>query len=303
MIGYRSARYAHSLSEFGLPVFLPASGGWVLEREIGATGDRDAMGCYPLFTCANWPALSSDLHATTDRFVSLSLVVDPFAPVSEADLRETFDVVLPFKEHFVIDAQRFDDASVSKHHRYYARRSLRALSVSREEQPATRLDDWCRLYGVLVNRHGLRGIKAFSRTSFAEQLCVPGLVMFLASGPNGPVGAHLWIVENQVAYSHLAAFDDAGYAVGAAYALYWEAIRTFRDQMRAEVSWIDLGAGAGTTTDGTDGLTAFKRGWTPTTRTKFFCGRVLDRGRYDRLSEAAGTAGARYFPAYRFGEF
>ena len=303
MIGYRSAAYAQSLSEFGRPVHLPECGGWVLEREIAGNGGRDAMGCYPLFTCANWDRLSTDLVATADRFVSLSVVIDPFAPLGDAELRELFDVVLPFKEHFVIDTRACGETEISKHHRYYARRALRELSVSREAEPLARLDDWCRLYSVLVQRHELRGIKAFSRESFAAQLGAPGLVMFVANDSNGPVGAHLWFVENNVAYSHLAAFDDAGYASGAAYALYWEAIRAFRDDMRASVRWIDFGAGAGTNSAGTDGLTAFKRGWTSTTRTKYFCGRVFDKQRYDQLTDATGTSGARYFPAYRYGEF
>ena len=303
MIGYQSAAYAQSLSAFGRPLHLPGCRGWVLERDIAGTGERDAMGCYPLFTCANWEGLFDDLGSLPGRLVSLSMVVDPFTPLSEAELRANFDVTLPFKEHFVADAHTFDEANVSKHHRYYSRRALRALTVARETEPSSRLDHWCRLYSVLVNRHELNGIKAFSRESFAAQLAVPGLVMFMASDRHGPVGAHLWFVENNVAYSHLAAFDDVGYASGAAYALYWEAIRTFRDEMRDCVRWIDFGAGAGTSSDAADGLTAFKRGWASTTRTKFFCGRVFDKQRYDRLTVAAGAFGVRYFPAYRYGEF
>ena len=303
MTGYGSAAYAESLSEFGKPTHLRNSGGWVLERAIKGTDRHDAMGCYPLFTCTNWAGLSNDLGAIADRFVTLSAVIDPFAPVGEADLREAFDVVQPFKEHFVIEAPTFEAATVSKHHRYYARRAMRTLVVTREPEPVLRLDDWSRLYEVLVRRHALHGIKAFSRESFAGQLSVPGLVMFLATGKNGPVGAHLWFVGNDVAYSHLAAFSDEGYATGAAYALYWGAIRSFRDEMSNQVRWIDLGAGAGSSGDSTDGLTTFKRGWSSTTRTTFFCGRVFDRQAYDRLAGATGTTSARYFPAYRSGEF
>jgi lipid II:glycine glycyltransferase (peptidoglycan interpeptide bridge formation enzyme) len=127
--------------------------------------------------------------------------------------------------------------------------------------------------------------------------------MFRALGADGAVGAHLWIVEGDVAYSHLAAFSETGYATGAAYALYWEAIRTFRERFADRVRWVDLGAGAGSDSDATDGLTKFKRGWTRLTRTKHFCGRVFDRAAYGELAAARGAEAAAYFPAYRFGEF
>ena len=45
--GYMHPFYAEALSEFGTPVALPASGGWLLERCLPGTADRDAMGPYP----------------------------------------------------------------------------------------------------------------------------------------------------------------------------------------------------------------------------------------------------------------
>jgi hypothetical protein len=45
--GYQHLDYADSLREFGLPHFLPASGGWVLKRAIPGYPYQDAMGCYP----------------------------------------------------------------------------------------------------------------------------------------------------------------------------------------------------------------------------------------------------------------
>jgi hypothetical protein len=231
------------------------------------------------------------------------VAVDPFAALSESELRQCFDVVQPFKQHYVVDVARFSESQISKHHRYYARRALEAVSVEIEPDPPSRLSDWCRFYDTLIARHDLQGIKAFSHESFAAQLRVPGLVMFVANGPDGPIGAHLYFVQDGVAYSHLAAFSDAGYALGAAYALYWAAITTFCRTRADEITWIDLGAGAGSIGGASDGLTAFKRGWSPLTKTKYFCGRVFDRSRYDRLVSAAHQHGSSYFPAYRVGEF
>ena len=39
---------------------------------------------------------------------------------------------------------------------------------------------WTALYESLVRRHGLKGIKAFSRAAFELQLSIPGMVVFRA---------------------------------------------------------------------------------------------------------------------------
>ena len=54
MHGYLSQEYAAAFAEFGTARRLPRSGGWLIERPIAGTDDRDAMGCYPLFSCADW---------------------------------------------------------------------------------------------------------------------------------------------------------------------------------------------------------------------------------------------------------
>ena len=57
--GYAHPAYAESLAEFGVPRLLPRSGGWILERRIESFPDRDAAGCYPLFSCRDWSRLRS----------------------------------------------------------------------------------------------------------------------------------------------------------------------------------------------------------------------------------------------------
>ena len=298
--GYLHAAYAASLAEFGTPRLLAHSGGWVLERAIPGTQARDAMGCYPLFACRDWSQLDRDLKELERDLVSLALVADPFGAYAPADLRRSFpDRCVPFKEHFVVELERAAPDAVSKHHRYYARRALAQVQVEHCPDAADLLDDWVALYATLSARHGLRGIKAFSRTAFAAQLAVPGMVVLRASHEGRTVGAHLWYVQGDVAYSHLAATCARGYEVMAAYALYWYALEHFRTR----VGWLDLGAGAGASAD-RDGLTRFKRGWATGTRPVYLCGRVFDRARYAALASArGGPAETSYFPVYRAGEF
>ena len=299
--GYLHPAYAASLSEFGTPRLLPASGGWVLEREIPGTGLRDAMGCYPLFCCDNWAALADDLSTIKEEMVSLSLVADPLGKYSRAELELAFrDVVRPFKEHLVVDLENDAWRSVSKHHRYYARRALQELSVETCSEPDTRFEEWVVLYDEVIARHGLQGIKAFSRSSFARQLEVPGLVMLRAIHAGECVGAHLWYVAGEAAYSHLQAVTPAGYRSMAAYALYGAALEWFAGRVR----WLNLGGGAGSSVgDVTDGLTQFKRGWSTETRTAYFCGRIFNPEHYAALTRAADLPPDGHFPAYRAGEF
>lgn len=304
MNGYLSPQYAQSLAEFGKPLHLPGCGGYLLERNIGSDTDRtDAMGLYPRFCCRDWSQLATDLQALGERAtppVSVALVTDPFAEVDESLLNATFpDRMIPFKTHFCVDLNQPPAEFVTSHHRYYTRVALRTLQLERIEQPESFLDEWDALYAHLAERHQLSGIKRFSRTAFAQQLQVPGIVAFRAYDTSGTVGGQLWYVDGDRAYNHLAAFTPAGYKANASYALYDFSLNYFAGQVR----WLDLGAGAGLDATGDDGLSRFKRGWSNATRRVYFCGRILDRTRYDEIVQSRAVGETAYFPAYRAGEF
>jgi len=300
--GYAHPAYADSLAEWGTPRSLPRCQGWILERVIPSTASRDAMGCYPLFSCRDWSQLSGDLHALGGELVSLSIVTDPFGDYTPADLSNCFpDVARPYKEHFVVDLSRPAKEFVHAHHQRSARQALGRLTVERCDNPALYLDEWVGFYSTLAARHEIKGLTAFSRESFAKQLAVPGLVMLRATDATGRgVGQTLWYVHNGVGYYHLGAYSDEGYAVRASFALFRHALDYFA---ALGLGWLDLGAGAGATGDGADGLTRFKSGWATSTRTAYFCGRVFDREKYDQITRARGISAANYFPSYRAGEF
>jgi len=306
-VGYAHPDYAASLAGFGMPRRLPASGGFLLERPLpgadagSASAGRDAMGCYPLLACLDWDRLGEDLAALEGKLVSVAAVADPFGLDDPDRLRTHFpDRVIPFKDHFVADLERHDLAALSRHHRYYAKRALARAGIEVCAEPSQHLDEWTDLYATLCARHDLRGIQAFSRGAFERQLRVPGIVMLRARHEGTTVGAHLWYVQGEVAYSHLAAASPRGYDLMVFYALYWAACEHFRGRVR----FIDFGAGAGLAAAGEeDGLTRFKRGWANATRTAYFCGRILDRARYAKILSDRGLEDGGYFPAYRKGEF
>ena len=219
--GYLHPQYAASFAEFGCHRALPRCGGWILERPTPCVGFRDAMGCYPLFACRDWSQLAADVEDMADSLVCLSVVTDPFGEYDEAQLRECFrDKVVPFKEHFCIDLERPTEDYVQRHHWRYAHKALVRLHVERYENAPESLDDWVSLYGYLIQRHGISGIPAFSRTAFARQFKVPGLVAFRALHQGTLVGMSLSYVQGNVVYTHLIACNALGYELDSSYALY-----------------------------------------------------------------------------------
>ena len=257
------------------------------------------MGCYPLFACQDWSQLARDMQDLEDDLVSLALVTDPFGEYDEPYLRHNFDIVFPFKEHYVADLQHPIDEIVSRHHRYYARKALESIHIETCEEATQYVDEWTALYAVLTDRHNVRGVRAFSRTAFLKQMSIPGLMMFRAIHQGTAMGAALCIVQGDVAYGHLMGISEVGHKLGVSYALYWSNLQYFSGKVR----WLDWGGNAGSENDGQDGLSNFKRGFSTGTRSAYFCGRILNPKAYSEIMTAKGIASTGYFPGYRRGEF
>lgn len=298
MTGYLHPQYIHSLSDYGVPRELPHCGGWILERGIPGTEYLDAMGPYPLFCCKDWTRLHLDLAVIQEekKLASIALVTDPFAGCDEAYLHTCFpDRMFAYKDHYLVHLPCDMNKAISKHHRYYARRTMKSVDVEVVESPAGYEQEWTSLYNVLCDRHKLTGIHRFSATAFKIQFGIPGAVYFRAINNGECIGGHIWYVQNGVAYSHLAAFTEQGYDLMASYAIYWKAIEYFSDK----VDWMDIGAGAGLAGDAGDGLTRFKRGWATDSRPVYFCGRIFNHLVYDDLMKSSGAQRETFFPAYR----
>jgi len=298
--GYLHRAYAESFAEFGRARELPAAGGWILERVIPHTDLTDAMGCYPVFACQDWRGLETDLPRLADDLVSLTIVTDPFGGVTEDGLRRAFDVVTPYKCHFVTELRKLERHDVPRAHRRNIAKALGRVRLATTPDPLQRLNKWVGLYEDLVERHRIGDLRKFSRVSFAQQFRVPGLVMFEASVDDEIVGLHTWCVHGNAAYGHLGVSSAKGYEVEAAYALYDYAIR----QLSGQVHWLDLGSAPGPReSDTSAGLKRFKEGWSTGTQPTYLCGRIFQPETYARLVRERAAEGAAYFPAYRVGEF
>ena len=307
--GYADPAYIASLSEFGEPLVLPRSNATLLCRPIvGADGTsassppgamRDAMGGYPLFGCPQWQHLGGDLDvlaASPNALISITVVTDPFTSPSAERLHDVFDVVRPYKRHFVLDLSSSPHGAVARHHRKAALKGLRKVRVERCD-PVEDLATWCGLYSHLVAKHEMAGLPAFSPEAFARQAAIPGLLALKASVDDRVVAMHWYLISEGVAYAHLVAMHPDAYRVHADAAMLWTAIELLAEKL----SWLDLGAGSAA--DASDGLSQFKAGWSSTTEPSTICGRVLDTERYRQLVTACPETDQPYFPEYRRGEF
>ena len=291
--GYSSEAYARSLGHLGDVVALPASGGWLLAAVVPGHDERDGRGPYPLFSCADWSPLADDL-ASLEDLVSVTMVVDPLAPLTRQHLERVFDVVRPYKTHHVIDCG-LGPPRPSQHHL----RKLRAVASDVRTEvvgsPPAHADDWVRLYRDLVRRRAITGFADLPDGSLRAQLDVPGCVAVRAVRHDRCLSMALWYRHGEVAHLHLAATDDEGYGTGAAYAVMAASI----EHLASEVQVLDLGGVAGVADDPQHGLARFKRGWCNSTTVAHLCGAVLDRPAFDRLNDDRGQTDDTYFPPYR----
>lgn len=299
--GYGDPAYAVAMAMDGTPIQLPGSGGWLIERAIASGELRDAMAPYPFLVCRDWRALHDDISALGERLVSIMAITDPLADTTEDQLKQCFNhVVRPYKPHFVIDLGQSPESFVDPHHRGCAKRALKRLVVERCNNPESWRAEWIGLYECLVRRHEIRGPGRLTTVATAKLFGVSGLDLFRARRDGRTVGMIITLTHDRNVYFHLGAYNEEGYRTLASYALVWSVIQHFAG---SGLEMLNIGAGAGAFNSGSDGLTAFKRGWSSSTRMTYFCGHIGQRKAYDLLSAACPESADSFFPPYRVGEF
>lgn len=293
--GYLHPDYALGLGEFGEPLPLPRSGGWLLKRRIKDSDLCDAIGPYPYLVCQDWSGLEEDLKALDNEVVSVAAAPDPFGRFHEADLRRCFpDRLIPFKTHYVADLSHPFESIVSPHHQKHAQAASAVCVVEISDQPMQYLREWVSLFRATAERFGITGIRGFSEAAFTRHLGLPGAVMSLARVGGEAVAAHVMMLHDDVVYTHLAASHAEARNTGADYALYAAEIRYHAGRSR----WIDWGGAPGLAGGG-GGLAKFKQGWSTGTRQAWFGGRVSQPGKYAALTHRSGPSAGDYFPSYR----
>src|SRR4029450_7875141 len=134
--------YAASFDDIATPRELPACGGWILERHIAGSDLRDGMGCYPLFCCRDWTRLSHDVSVLAGQLVSFTLVTDPSGEFSLDDLQRVFDLVRPYKRHYVTDLANDTGVPVTRRHKRNTARAMSGVTLARVDEPTSLIDRW-----------------------------------------------------------------------------------------------------------------------------------------------------------------
>ena len=289
---YATAEYAKALAHIGRPQFVESWQTHVLIRDWQG-GAADAAGPYPL-TCI---AAASDLHAGLEQLrhlgaVSVTIVADGLYGPAPEQLKTAFAFARPFKTHYLFDPA-VGAYQPSKHHRYEIRRAMQRGVEVRVVELAGAIDEWTALYAELVSRRGITGPQRFSRDSFAALAACKDLIAIGAYVGDEMVSCHLWFRHGSCVWSHLAASNDRGYAIGAAYAVYDFAIRTFSGHI------VNMGGSAGVTDARDDGLARLKSGFANRTKTTNVFGAILDARAYRSLCGEQSATNNDYFPAYR----
>lgn len=299
MEGYAHPLYAEAFVEWGQPIYLNHSRGWLIKRSISGTVLFDAMGPYPLFFCEDWNALLDDFQEISSELVGVSLVISPFDSFPMEFFQQYFDIIKPYKDHYILDTGVPIEQAVSKICLRDARRSLKDVFIDYVVAPDIDVDEWMPLYDSLIRRHSIEGIRAFSRASFSKQIAVPNTHFFRAWHAGELIGGNLYYLQQDVAYGHLLALNDEGYRLGASHAITLVAIQTLAKQ----VKWIDYGGAAGSGNEKPSGLQKFKKGWTNLGRPTYFCAKIFNQEKYEELIAKRPNADPDWFPAYRSGDF
>ncbi len=297
--GYRSRAYADALGMAERIIELPSCGGLLLARSLRGRDAMDACGAYPVFSCAAPERLGEDIGCLLDGLVSVTLVADPLTLWDSTALAQSFPVMRPLADHYVIDLDRPDRQPSSHHRRKLRQAAGHNTEIRIESNPVALAPQWTQLYRVLIEQVGITGLRRFSAEIFGRMLTVPGTVLFTAWDGDTLLGADWYFEDGDLIYAHLSAYSLPGYARAVSYPMLDAALRHFAAR-GARV--LDLG-GVPLVEGGGRGLAQFKQGWSTRTLPCWLCGRVLDPIRYAELGATASSKSADYFPRYRYGEF
>ncbi len=293
--GYQHPGYARSFSGNAQIKRLEHSGGWLLRRPVNNQGIEDLCNAYPMFVGDNVTALAVDLAAMDHTQVaSIILRSDPFDDYSITGGLPGFDIVRPFKHHYIASLERPWRSFVRKSSRKVAARVRQQFEFSCVPQPSTRAHTLWQLHQLMLEKQGAN--KAlWTSEIIAAQLVLPGVTVFEVSDTTQTHAIACFMAVADRVYAHLLGVTEEGRAQNIIHGIYAYALDYFRDQAR----YIDFGSNAGLADDPEDGLSCFKQGWCSETRTSYLCGKILNPSLYTELCYQHGVSSATFFPAYR----
>lgn len=295
---YNSLRYCRCLEDFGSPFLLDDSSGYLLRRDVTGSTLADLVFPYPMFTVEDEGLLLRSLQGgRAAGMISATIISDPLSDFTPS--ADSWDLSVRWKTHLIVDNSKPSANAMSTKVLYYSRRASERfgfeVSFSREDRMSL-IDDWLSLWGMLVERHGLQGLKALSVQYFRRLFELDEVFLAVLRNETGVHSIHIWIIDGDRAYSHLHASDAKAYECSANYLLYSEELLRL-----PEIGCRRCLLGSASGTGGDDGLFRFKKQFSNSTSENHLLGLVIDRKTYGDLT-GSPTHDGGYFPSYRHGE-
>ncbi|MEM4380264.1 MAG: GNAT family N-acetyltransferase [Thermoplasmatales archaeon] len=292
---YHTFEYASCFKEYSDPVYLERSRVFCLKLTNPYTPFFDLSYCYPFLPIKSLNGLIEDLKNVHGAYQCFYGVLSPWIQIVEEKEIAEFELFFQYKDHFFTDLNQELWSTLPNTHKRLIKKSEKKVSVNLA-YPNNVLDDWVQLYKNLIRRHQITGLTAFSDQTLRSFLLIPGAFVYAAYLDNQICGIAIFYPHDHLVYYHLAAYSDQGYQVSASYAIFWKAIRDFKQLgFRA----LHLGGVPGVYAS-ESGLQRFKKGWATGCVRSFFCGKVLNKEQFELTRQMSGSASVTdYFPPYR----
>lgn len=296
--GYYSAEYASSFAALGEILTLPVSGLRLIKRQI-SEDHFDLAGLYPYSMCRSFAQIGSEQDQAFLResgAVAISFVAGPFCSTHELDAMSSWTVVRPFKTHLAIELDGDWRRQIAKKTRYYVRkgRDIHETLIANADRALAQ--SFYEMYQSTVRRHRITGVQRFSTDAILAQMQSPGTFVVRSVAGNKTSGLLICIRNHDHANYHLIAIDDVYYH-RSTNAVLLMAAAEYCEELGER--YLNIGGGAGMSSDATDGLYQFKRRWTPHQRRTYICGQILDYATYEHLCSKSKCSHGEFFPGYR----
>lgn len=291
-----SSDYTNAFSINGNIVLLPRCNGSVLRRSIDDCERTDLTSPYPLFLCENLEEIPHDIDALKrESDVSLTLRTNIFDHEKLSEVKSTFDIVSPFKTHYVADLTTPWREFVSRRCRRYAAKAESFFEISVVDEASRYASLLMSLNQNILNRVSATSNPDLTLSVFQKLLKLPESVLIVARDEFGVQGLAFYLTSGDYVLAHTLGATDEGRAKSVVYGLYGHALDYFQDNMHM----IDFGGNVGATDNTNSSLSAFKNAWSNHTQQSYICGKILDPDLYMQLSQRSRNSITNYFPRYR----
>jgi hypothetical protein len=252
-----------------------------LKNKIPGTEYYDYSNVYP-FLANNYHWLADDFDKNA---VSSVLITNP---LREVVINRSMELEV-YKEHSVVELSKYSLENLPTNHKRNINKSN--LNVTVAPNPSSFYFFMDAVYGILREKHGIKGITNYNKEQIAKLLSVPGTYLFVTSAEGYIVNYCLFYAMDNDIYYHIGTSTARGYELQSNFQVIHEACLFFK-----QLGFNRLLLGA-VPDGGGDGLKRFKSGFATKTVNNYILKTIINSEIYAKLSENKPDNG--FFPRYK----